>query len=392
MADQPKPKTFEELQAENFLKEDEKNKRMEKVRLDTIERLKTDPAIQKYFGQFNQHSIDGFISSYANVKKLYMEYGEQFASYAQTTDISYVEDAEHCLELIQLKKLFDLRCQWGANQIQIPGIETSWDFLRWSIDIFNAPFLSPIGEDEFELFLRFSKTSDFAPIDFNDWLGIERQRSGNTDEELTLPEWFYYHNTHTNASGYFALPDLRGEKEKFYRILWSKEQKAETERKYESGEIKRHVPDNRPMLYGHYFEEAEDFVKRFEDDDARKKFYGYTSYSDHLGRRDDGENDYLNEQAEELIQKIVSLKVPVAVEANSDIRLAIIEAWEKYKYSQVAASLPAAYQEYLFRTQNNIAFAADTPNAEHYKQLAESVKQQILRGREMNGEPRDLNF
>jgi hypothetical protein len=384
--------TLEELHQESLQKERERTERMEKVRTETIQRLQTDPAIQRYFEKFNKYSIEGFITNYANLKKLYMEYGDQFREYSEKENTAYVEQARSCLQLIQLKKLFDVRCLWGANKMEIPGIQTSWDFLYWADNVMNAPFLEPITSAELELFLQFAQKGDFENIHLY-WLDYENKRSGNTDQESVLPEWFYFHNTHTNASRYFALPDLRGEKELFYRKLFMKERDENMEKKFQSGEIKRPPPfDKRPYLSGYKFEEAEQFVKRFEDEAARKKFYGYTSYSDHLSRDKEGENnDYLNERAEELMPKITALRRPIPVEAHTDIREAIIKAWEKYEREQTLLALRAAYEDYLFRVQNKIEFPAHV-NAESSKELAKNIIEQVLRGRELNGEPRDLNF
>jgi hypothetical protein len=392
--EQPKPISLEERHQQTLKENREKDERMEKTRQQTIERLESDPAILKFFEQFNKYSIESFITSYANLKKLYMEYGDQFGEYAERQNISYLEEAKECLRIIQLKKLFDMRCLWGAYKADLPGMETSWDFLYWSDNVMNAPFLSPITNAEFELFLQFAPTGDFE-YSHNYWLDFQGKRSGNTgDDEAVLPEWFYFHNTHTNASQYFALPDLRGEKEMFYRKLWMKERDAETERKYASGELKRPEPmDKRPYLSGYKFDEAEQFVKMFEDEAARKKFYGYTSYSDHLSRSTDenDNNDYLNERAEEIMGKICSLREKIPVEANADIRVAIMDAWDKYKRQQIIYSLRPAYEDYFFRIQNNISFPEGV-NAEHSRELAKNTKEQVLRGRELNGEPADLNF
>jgi hypothetical protein len=217
-------------------------------------------------------------------------------------------------------------------------------------------------------------------------------RSGNTDDEAGLPEWFYFHNTHTNASMYFALPDLRGEKEILYRNLWRKEQDEIREQKFQTGELKRPGPaDERPQLTSYQFEHIEEFVKKFEDPATQKKFYGYESYSSSISRDSEGDSDYYNEQALEIIHKIINLGQVISVEPNADIRIAIMDAWAKFERGQTISCLPSAYQDYRFRVESKIPFETESL-AEHSSDLAKSVEEQVLRGRELNGEPRNLDF
>lgn len=289
-----------------------------------------------------------------------------------------------------------MRCRWGAYKADLPEIETSWDFLYWSYNVMNCPFLTPVSNEELELFLQFARTHDFNPdeAEILGWFFFDTHRSGTTDDECSLPEWFYFHNTHTNASQYFALPDLRGDKEMFYRKLSTEKREQEHQQKIESGEIPRPQPvDKRPMINSHSFEQVEEFVKEFEDDAARKKFYAYATYgSPSLSKEDDDdESDYLNEQVEEIIEKLASIRHVIPVEANADIRVAIVDAWKTYEKEQIILCLRPAYEDYLFRVQNKISFPIGSL-AENSKDLAKNVKEQVLRGRELNGEPADLNF
>ena len=129
-----------------FKKEREKDERMEKVRTETIERLTNDQAIQEYFSEYNSYYLESFISGYASSKSIFMEYGEFYEDLGEKQETSFMENAEDCLKAIQLKKLFDLRCQWGAELITIPEITVSSDFWIWADDILNCKFIEPVNK------------------------------------------------------------------------------------------------------------------------------------------------------------------------------------------------------------------------------------------------------
>lgn len=392
MSEEIKPKSYEELQQIRLNEEKERIDRMDKVRHETVQRLETDPEIQKYFEQFNKNSIESFIQTYGHSKAGYMEYGAQFAKYNEDANMAYYEAAYKCLEQIQLKKLFDLKLQWGANNITLPDIESIWDFYPHSMDVFNCPFLPPITEEEFELFLEFANSEHFEEEPETDWLDYTNSYFMDEDEKADLPEWFLFHNNHSDARQYLSLPDIRGKQEDFYRNFWIKENQQETEKKYESGEYKRPGPmDQKPYIHAYQFETLNDFVKRFENEDARKKFMGYQEFQGATTKNSDGNDDYLNERAEELIGSLIKLHPALPIEANADWRVALIDTWDKYETSQTIAALQIAYQDYLFHVENKIMFEVSDRKKNNVSH-ATNMKQGILRGRELNGEPRDFNF
>jgi len=65
--------------------------------------------------------------------------------------------------------------------------------------------------------------------------------------------------------------------------------------------------------------------------------------------------------------------------------------WKKYENEQIVSSLNIAFEDYLFRVQSHISFAVPRQFA-YDLELAGNEKKQVLRGRELNGEPRDLDF
>lgn len=367
---------------------------MEELRKKTIERLRTDPAIQQYLSQFSSSSTDSFINGYASKLTSTLEYGNMYMNMHESHSTEYIKRASKCLEDIQMKKLFDLRCQWGANLVHVPGVEISADFYTLSNNIMNTDVVPPITQEEFDLYLEYARSSSFVHNSWGtDWTSVEDIRSDNMGEDSDLPEWFVYHNLHTGSNIHLQLPDLRGDKEEEYRLLWRKEEDEKLEKKYESGEIERHVPDKRPRISDLHYADVLDFMKKFENAETVRLFEAMVEYGS-MGiikeDEEDNDDDWLDEQVDNIMHKLTTLKdVRLPVEANRDWRKALIAAWEKFEQKQTVAALPAAYDNYLFMLESKIAFPVKDRDVQSF---SDSIKKQILRGRELNGEPRDLNF
>ena len=386
----PKVKTQEEY-LEEYKKEIEVvMDRIHKIQSETKKLLESDPEIQKYFQQFNTNTVETFIENYARKKGEYLEYGERDIENNERHDLQYYEEAVDGLKMIQIKKLYDLRCQWGANQIKIEGMDISWDFWMWTSDIFNCPFLPSITSDEFDLYCRFADSKDFERYNKDEFLELFNNERSDEDEDYLIPEWFHFHNLHTGAGLYFSLPDFRFEKENFYREISSKKINDEIEKKYESGELVKHVFDDRPDITYYHFEDVEKFIKLFENKKTLNKFYGYEKCSGRLIHNPDSEDTNLHDQAYEIFNAIINLDIVLPIESHDDWREALIQTWKKYEQGQIAVLLPLAYQDYLFRIDNNIRLEAK--DLSHEIDCSNNVKRQILDGRELAGEPRDFNY
>lgn len=388
-----KPKSYEEVHQEGLKKEQDKRDRMEKVRLDTIEWMKTNPEIQAYLNGFKSSYVENFIDGYAQSKSLFMEYGEFYEDLNERHETRFIEEAEDCLRAIQLKKLFDLRCQWSAELITIPGIIVSPDFWIYANDILNCSFIEPINKRDIELYIDYINSNQYDRYSDIHFFSIENHRSNNEDEEF--PAWFEYNNLHTGNNKYLQLPDLRGEKENVYRALWRNERQMQIETKFETGELERPVADDRPTISNYQYHDVLNFMKKFETADAIRKFEANHKHAGMASLGDeeqDDESDYLDERVEEIMLALTAMPdVKIAVEANADWRKALMEGWYKYERTELIKALKPAFSDYLFRKQNNIQFSKHRDD-DFDLELSNSVKEQILRGRELNGEPRDFNF
>ncbi|CAN5276906.1 hypothetical protein BH11BAC6_BH11BAC6_12150 [soil metagenome] len=395
MPEDEKPKTLEEMMQESYSKDAEEKKAKQQLHLDTVAWMKTDPKVQQWLNQFSPVTIDSFITSYAAAKSLFMTFGESHAAIKEQQLEEHVLQAQERILDIQKKKLFDIICQWNANLLQLPEIACTWDFFYWEKQIMECPFLTPISGDEFDLYLKFARSKDFnheAEIAVSDF---ELYKEMDDDEVVNLPEWFVFENLHTGNNKYLILPNTRTEKENFYRSLWRKEEDEKIEQKYESGEFPRPEQNAKPMLKGHNYRFLERFIKQYESKDVYEKFYKYyESNPDQLVRdnAEDNEDGYLTERANEIVIMLHDVKEKIPVKANKDWRQALINAYETYNRNHVVEALTYVYSDYQNRIANGLGFQWQDTQNNYMKELAENVRNQILRGRELNGEPRDFNF
>jgi hypothetical protein len=68
-----------------------------------------------------------------------------------------------------------------------------------------------------------------------------------------------------------------------------------------------------------------------------------------------------------------------------------MKAARMYENKLLSRALPMAYEQYCMKLQTGIAFYEDQPPVED-DDNTNRVKEQILNGRELNGEPRDFNY
>lgn len=82
--------------------------------------------------------------------------------------------------------------------------------------------------------------------------------------------------------------------------------------------------------------------------------------------------------------------MPVPVAAHDDWREAILVAARRYENLQTARALVGVYEDYRFKRQAGLGYEDNIP--EHFVYLCAHIKEQIVEGRRINGEPGDLNF
>ena len=365
--------------------------RVELIRQQTEEELRTNPLYQEFFTQFNQSSVETFIRNYARRKAVYLTRGPLYLNQQEEGGLKYKMFAEEALWAIQQKKLFNLQCQWRAEQVKLKGMEHSTQFLLFAANIQHCPFISPVSRAEVELYMRFLRSGYAKNIyGFDNWQDYEAFKAeyhagtipgiDNCIEEH-MPSWYRFFDEHMGTARLMDLDDTRGEKENRYRSI-ARQKQLENIRKQSVVKTK----DNRPYISIFDTDLVNNFVKKFEDKHTLKYCRAVEDFQNQM-------DDHM--ELDEALEALRSAGVPIAIKSNEDWKEGIVEAARQYEMEQVAQTIPSVHQEYLFRLENGINFPqsiADKKKEEYAFQLCESARQQILEGRRTLGESEDLRF
>jgi hypothetical protein len=345
------------------------------------EELQNEERFKNYFEGFNPASVKDFITSYARKKASWFRSGDFYIQQNEAEDLQWLNAAEQHLEYIQQKKLFDAQCLWRADKITMPGIEICFDFIVWERNIMSCPCIEPISETDVELYLQYLQQNnvDSDMRFFSDWQNYDLWKAEHEDEENgNLPEWYDFHNGRTGAGNYLLLPNMRGDKEEFYEKLAREKQRPEMEAKQAEWDKTR---DKRPHVKSTYDKDFMDwFVATFEDKQTQEYYKARLRYN-----RNSGDKEHVNAN----IALLLKADEPISIEAHHDWKEAIERAVERYSIKKIAEFLPYAFERY----QLNISMGvAQVDNTVAYKTMRQHSVELILEGREINGEPRDLNF
>jgi hypothetical protein len=347
------------------------------------ELLASEP-IQDYLKDYDEDSVKGFIDSYVSNKNLWFRFGKMYAKMKEDSDLRFDNQANEYLDMILQKKLFEKQCLWRAEQITLPGIEFTCDFRYWQMDVFNCPFLEPITAEDIALCQRYIEDGDMDPDeDMNqyDWQEYDDIKEGyKTDnEEGYYLSWYEFWDTYRGTRGLLDLPDIRGDKEMFYRDIYF--ESVREEREEMAAASKKQWEERKPSIYTHDKEVLEKFVKKFEDKEMQFLYNGY-KWSEITSDAQD--------IVEEHINLLLAAQEPVPMEAHENwiegLRLTV----RKYKRKKIIEALPRAWEQYMMNIQMGIAFPeGDVYLSEDVKRI---VRNQIFTGRRLNGEPEDFNF
>ena len=339
-------------------------------------------SIQTFFENYNPNSVQSFIDGFINKKYQVHRHADMFSRIAEEKRSRWINKAHEHLGYILQKKLFDLQCLWRANQIKLEGINISWDFDMWRDNIMNCPFLEPITKEEIERYQAFLQQDEdyyeFNDVDCQDYDQIKAEYNGNDEDYCIMPDWYEYHNLVTGNSSLLLLPDTRGEKEDFYISL---NNKKVPEKIPPVAPVAPVVIDPRPSLNWFGGKDTEFFVKTFEDRDTQLKFENYQE-GHRVGRSHDIDYDIL-------FMDMLEEEENIPVDAHYDFKEAVKKGFIKFRNNKIAEHLPLAHEQYLFNKK--MGFKTEYEGDSH-DDFRKRYLEDILDGREANGEPRDLNF
>jgi hypothetical protein len=365
--------------------------RVEIIRQQTEEDLKSNPVYQEFFTQFNPSSVDSFIRHYARRKAYYLTRGKDYINQEEQESFRYKLFAQECLWAIQQKKLFNLQCQWRAEQVRLKGVDHTTQFLLLSSNIQHCPYISPVSRAEMEMYVKYLRSGNAQLIvSYDNWQDYEgfkaeydSERIPSIDDERddSVPAWYRFYDEYMATHLLMELPDVRGEKEQRYRSIARQRQLDQMKRS-----IQQKTMDDRPYLSVYDTEVVESFVRKFEDKSLLKFCRAVEAFQQQMDEQ---------MELDEALETLRSADKKVSVKSNSDWKEAVINAAKQFELEQVAEILPTVHQEYVIRVENGINFPQsiiDKKREEYAFQLCETAKQQILEGRRFLGEPDNLNF
>lgn len=357
--------------------------------------LQANPGLREYFKDYDPDSVTAFLQHYAKLKADWMTDDNTYAEWNERHALHWETEAMKRLEEIQQKKLFDIQCQWRAEQIKLPDTYITADFIYWSSVVLNCPFIDPITEDELNLYIAYMHSGNFdheQEIFSGGWYDYEgiKEAYNTENENRNFPEWYDFYNGRTGAGVYMLLPDIRGQKEQRYKELIREEMRRVM------NTTKETAADKRPSIIGYPDNQTPFIVSTFEDKQTQAFYKLYQEEHFSLeGDEEEDEDDY--DEGDEFDFRIDMVmhdleRAPdiIPVKAHHDFREALKEAWEKYYIEKTAEALPRAYEQYMLRIQSGLSFHVEY--LESKKSVREHHRNHFLRAREANGDPRNFDL
>lgn len=365
----------------------EREKALEQLQDQFYAEISSDPRAEEFLKAFHPSSAAPFFRHYAFRKRMLVSLSAFKMQEAETRELRYRDETEDALRAILQKKLFNTELLWRAEQLDIPGIRCSMDFYRWEREPKGCPFIDPVSEEEIEAMQDFLLSEDCSlqrgayGISLHSLLDIRRDE----DEESGwqgMPEWFEYYDSRFGTGHLLLLPDLRGGKEDYYRDLYFAEQREQRET---SGDISA-PREQRPFMQFYDLQYHYALAEQVEDDIFRHLFYHeWQQEADRL-KAEKASGVY---EIDEIILKLENVPDPPPVRGGVSWREALVLCWQDYMKRTISEDLPLVWEEYKFYRETGLDLASEP---EDEQGLGDMVAEQILRGRELAGEPRNFDF
>lgn len=349
--------------------------------------LMENPVVQEYCKPYRKEFLEHFCKAYAKKKSYGLKYGEMYQRHNEMKENEWIDAGYEHLSIIQQKKLFDAQCLWRANQLDLKEIEIGFDFRVWEEDVLNCPFIEPITEQEVDWYCQYLSQNNVELKrgwleDWQDYEGIKEAYETDNGNR-NLPDWYEFHNGKTGNGTLLILPDVRGEREEFYRELYREDYRKENA----TSAYVRDPELNKPFMNFLDSNLQIEVAKQIEDKHTLRLMQEYVRGTEH-------HYTYENERADEDFRYLSEILEPVPIESHYDYRQALSKAVESYKCRKIAEHLHYAFQKY--EGIRKIGFALGTEKEKEqfksYTQMGKNWKESVLKGRELNGEPRDFKF
>jgi hypothetical protein len=370
-----------------------------------IDELTNGEKYKEYFEKYSSSSVKIFIENFARQKTGWLEWGPNHVQREINEKLKYKEIASSLLWEIQQKKLFNVQCHWRAREIELPGIEVSWDFLKMEQKIKTCQYIGPITQQEFDLYKSYMTSGSYMPRHFmSAWQAYDFYRTeylnGEGESMMPTPAWYIYYDTMMGTGNLFMLPNSKGEQEQFYLGLVKKNEDEKAKKSKKKKSAKDDIPaivkainpnfDGKPPLIPDY-KTKEEFIKKFEDKTLLKYFRAMEKEED----------TWMEDQALDDCVELFSFEMDeeykdIQYKNPDDLRESLFQAAADFELKRIIDHLDVAYEEYLMKVNSGISFHETNDMMEFadnaFSTIINFIKDQILHGRELNGEPRDFNY
>jgi len=372
----------------------EKKVFFENLRKQFHEELKNSPENKAFLGKYEPKSVDYFLLHYAEMKARLCESYKYYTDELRKKDFKYRHKTEEAFNLIRQKKLFNIQLQWRAEQVRIPEIRMCYDFQFWERHVDVCPFIPQVTEEEVEVLKQYLQSDSYAeePLFFWGWQNYDENMLRNEEGDFDrMPVWFEFYDTRLGTGPLLLLPDIRSKKEEHYMSFARKELHRQIEEKKKTNPPKPYVPpppslniDTAQML---------GFAKQFEADRHIVELFR----ANHEINKERHENDTEIDSSEidQAIWLLEEAEEPVYMPGGMEWRQAIMRCAQNYLNNIIVNQLDAVFEEY--QTLSGLGLTKGQTHDQVWKDYendpsVKAIRDFILRGRELCGEPRDFNF
>ncbi len=352
------------------------------------EEIKNSETAKEYFSNYRPEGIESFIKFYTSRKVLLVQCQDYYSTVYHEKEISelgFQKKAEDMLKLILQKKLFNIQLRWRAGQIEIDGIDTTYDFRTWEGHVLSCPFIPAISSREVELLkeylLRFCENDQINIYDHS-WQDYDeltkKSENGLMDD---YPNWYEFYDSRMGTGALLILPDHKGAMENFYFDLV---RQATVIKSTASGNT-----ESAPYLYAGR-EEISNFVRYFEQDKHFRALFKYYNYCEEKENRDPNYDDL-----EQAIRFLLTADRPVYPNAHLTWDKAILAAAKEYENARIVEAIDFVFDEY--QMMKELGFSKEKSSEEKAREqneeyMAQFFRKNILKGRMLNGEPEDFDY
>ncbi|MEI6823258.1 MAG: hypothetical protein WCL51_15105 [Bacteroidota bacterium] len=386
---------------------DKKEIYFENLRKDFLKEITDSNANKDFFKDYNKVDVDAFKLRYANHKAYLCEHYEYYVERADGDYLSAKTEAEKVFSFIKQKQLFNLQQKWRAEEIELEGVETTFDFQFLHNNINECFFLPPITDYEVQILKEYILDENTKIDDIDDthswqYYNLIMPMSPD-DDNFRYPKWYKYYDKKMGTGALLSLPDIKGEKEKVYADIAFNKKNGHLKKK-KTEELKEEKISLIDLSRDHGVN-FDIFAKQFETDEHiielfRQYKIQYTFDPDeeieeiipsNIYNENNVEDDYIDR----IIADLCGFEEQIPMQEGLQWREALIHCLQNYTCNRIVNFIDAIYEEYQMFI--NMGVSASRSKAELLEEMRNDSsvlfhRNKILDGRKELGEPLDFKY